>query len=114
MSIRVREFEEYCYPNIRKQFPAKDGWNIEHGKTVGTVCGRISWVVYRGNERVIVFCKVKKKLTMNDIDNIVSCKGEYKATQAIVYTAKYTEVESSLRKYAEERNIYIRKTEWAG
>lgn len=112
-----KEFEKYIYQNIRRRFPANEGWTIEPKKwikTPHTVFGfrQTDYVAYRGNERAIIDAKDKTTLSYADIEQVLDYGAAYKATHLIIYTANNTVISEGVKEYAKENEVRIIRTQW--
>jgi len=112
-----KEFEDYIYQNIRRRFPADEGWTIETQKwikTPRTVFGfrKADYVAYRGNERAVIDAKDKTTLSYADVEQILDYGAAYKATYLAIYTANDTVISEGVKDFANENEVRIICTQW--
>jgi hypothetical protein len=106
-------FENHIFPCIRRRFPAGLGWIIEQERTVkdGT---RADYVLYRvkygKKERVVAEAKNVSSLTRNHIDQLDHYARQYHASYRLICIPSKTDVDISVKEYADSLDIEIVRT----
>jgi len=104
------KFEDYAYSYVRRNFQLSLGWNIEQERTLkdGTrVDYSLSRVKYGKKERAVVEVKNVNSLTRYHIDQLDHYSRKYHATYRLVLVPSKTNVEESVKEYADDLSIEI-------
>ena len=106
-------FEDYIYPNLRRKFPARLGWNIQQERTLkeGSRADYCLWrVKYGKKERAVAEAKNVSVLTRAHIDQLDHYARKYHASYRYIYIPSKTYVDKSVREYAKALGILIVRT----
>lgn len=107
------EFEDYIYPNLRRKFPEHLGWNIDQERTLkdGSRADYCLWrVKYGKRERAVAEAKNVFVLTKAHIDQVDHYARKYHASYRLVYIPSKTNVDKTVREYANDLDIDIVRT----
>ncbi len=112
--ISGTHFENYLYPTVRKHFPLNEGFIIRANEDIwiGNSKIRPDFCCEKRKVYAVIDAKDKAYLEPKDIDQIGDYKKKTKASQAIIYIANDTEVPQTVKDYANDERIEIRRTLW--
>ncbi len=111
-----REFEEYSWSTIRRNYPLYMGWELL-GEQLTLISGkRPDYVLYNEytEELAVIECKDVRKLTTAHVNQAVEYAGETGSDYTEVVIAGDTEVSYWAEELAETEDVYIRRLRWRG
>lgn len=111
MSYPGREFEEYAWPTIRRNYPQYEGWELM-GEQLTLPSGRrpdyLLWNEYT-EEFAVIECKDVTTLTPGHVRQAAGYADEIAADYAEVVVAGYTDVSPGAEEAAEDADVHIRR-----
>ncbi len=114
MTYPGREFEEYAWTTIRRNFPQYMGWELMGEQFTLPSGKRPDYLLYNEytEEFAVVECKDVTTLTPGNIRQAANYADEIGADYTEVVIAGYTEVNPWVAEAAEDADVNIRRLRW--